>query len=639
MIRRLEIENFAGVEKVDLRVDSLTLIYGWNASGKTSIRNAMRYLLTGQRVAGAKFEDYIRGGSKSAVVRMEYEAEKPWTLERRRSRSAETCKINGEAVSKEQFERLMRELFGDLAVLDAVFEAAELPYLDAKERQRALLRATGNDLGSWAEIAAALGEELAEEAGTLVSSTKADDGAGIKSIDDLEEVAVQERRAMKRLLAAAEKDLGDLQAAAATGPEAGEIPRAESLLRELNGYRDKLLQRQGARSAGKSALEERRAEADSKLRGVHAAIREVTRMDCAAMESQAKALDQKLHSLEGRRVDVRGAGLEADAAAKAARERAETADNWTNECPAFPGGICTSRPFTDEQADDYRREAAEKHEAALERGDEFQALCDEIDSLAGEREAVLRGLSDCRQQAARRRELEEAESRLAREVTDLDARIRDAGDDPGVDLDAELRKVDERIENGRKFLQSAKARRDAASKLAEAEAAVQRIEDAVRVADDVATQLGKDGEARMKLLRGALGGVVESMAKYVDALMGEEYALDSAALVERGEFGISRRGAALHPAFWSRSERVRIGFAIQYALATEACSSRLAVFDEVDTLDRPGRRAMAETLFDAMERFANVFALSTITEGDFVPPTAGDGVAVYVIEAGSVKGD
>ena len=69
MMRRFTASNFRCVENAELNLGSgFNLIYGANASGKTTLLEAMAYLGRGKSFRGASTSDLIRHGHQEFVL-------------------------------------------------------------------------------------------------------------------------------------------------------------------------------------------------------------------------------------------------------------------------------------------------------------------------------------------------------------------------------------------------------------------------------------------------------------------------------------------------------------------------------------------------------------------------------------------
>ena len=68
-IRHFSAENFRCLERVEFEADpQYNLIYGRNASGKTSILEAIAYLGRGKSFRGASTTDLVRHGAREFVL-------------------------------------------------------------------------------------------------------------------------------------------------------------------------------------------------------------------------------------------------------------------------------------------------------------------------------------------------------------------------------------------------------------------------------------------------------------------------------------------------------------------------------------------------------------------------------------------
>lgn len=67
-IQSLHVRDFLGVYEAELDLASLTILYGSNGAGKSSLVDAIRHALTGDVVRGEVLADLVRAGAKKATI-------------------------------------------------------------------------------------------------------------------------------------------------------------------------------------------------------------------------------------------------------------------------------------------------------------------------------------------------------------------------------------------------------------------------------------------------------------------------------------------------------------------------------------------------------------------------------------------
>ena len=98
MIRRFTASNFRCLERAELELTpNFNLVYGANASGKTSLLEAFAYLGRGKSFRGAPTENLVRHGEKAFVLFGEVEwAGRRQKLGVRNSRDGLEVRVDGE---------------------------------------------------------------------------------------------------------------------------------------------------------------------------------------------------------------------------------------------------------------------------------------------------------------------------------------------------------------------------------------------------------------------------------------------------------------------------------------------------------------------------------------------------------------
>jgi exonuclease SbcC len=142
-ISKLHLKNFRNHSDTKLDLDRLTVIVGANASGKSSIAEAISILLTGEceRTSEAKIgmDEPIRTGQRefylSGVLATKPD---PTLLERTRDRRSQTIAINKNPVPAALAQQQLCEALAPLDVLAAVLDSARFMDMDDKSQKTLL---------------------------------------------------------------------------------------------------------------------------------------------------------------------------------------------------------------------------------------------------------------------------------------------------------------------------------------------------------------------------------------------------------------------------------------------------------------------------------------------------------------------
>lgn len=92
--KKITLTNFMGIESRTVDFSRMTNIFGRNGSGKTSIREAIIYVMTGAIYGTPQIDGAIYNGKDYLSVVLEFEHnEKDYILERRRPLDAKSFSI------------------------------------------------------------------------------------------------------------------------------------------------------------------------------------------------------------------------------------------------------------------------------------------------------------------------------------------------------------------------------------------------------------------------------------------------------------------------------------------------------------------------------------------------------------------
>lgn len=639
MLRGIRLIGWMGLADVDLAIGKpFLLVMGPNGSGKTAVREAITWALTGRcRGVAAKKNlpaIVIRDGEERCTVGLMLGAglyvERSLTRGGQESLRLVAFEGGGE---KRQLDGTLGELQAELYArlgLDAGRAEAALDSwaflgLDEESRTALLFRAF---LGT--ATAEEIEKRLGEHAGQGPDVRRLAGIAAARGFRAAEKAAVDLRQQRHRELHAL--------------PEPKQAPRKIMVGKEERDLESVAL------DAFEGLLATNRTDRDRMLRESGAGLGAArARVEALEAREAALAIDAELPLVdpEPLRMRITQAHERAQAARMAAgveRERlAELdleistaraiADAATGEiahpgtCPVVPGGF--GCPATKSGLQVHARSLRKRAQDAAER----------IGAAERDREVCLSAIARAdgeRAEAEAEERLREGEHRAAEDAV----RVRDR-------LDRDLAKVRADLAAAREDLAAAEAAGNGEQQVAFIDARIQSIEAVVaakkaweaykadatkdrreelthqhRAADALVKALEPDG-VEADLLRDALVPIRERLAQ-TGRMLGEVTIGDDLG-VRATVNGRPRLYEQL-----SRSQRLRLGIALQDAIAS-ASGLPLLLVDELDVFQGPDRGAVLNVLRELVDApYGSVIGFATAT----TPPTAPPGVAVYWLGEG-----
>jgi exonuclease SbcC len=683
---KVSAQNFQGLETAELELADLTLIWGLNGSGKSSILDAIAWAVTGEAPRGGPAVDVLRQGSRgSAEVEAVFGGR---SVIRRRSKTTGSVWIDGVETRAADADRAIEALLGaPLSAVSAALRSGALLDLPSDELQALIGGLTGASAGAEA-IAAALGAEVADAARRAGLRLP----AALKAFDVAATRAEEARRQAKRELAEREADLARLPTPASS-PAPKE--RVESVLADLRARRA-AEERSTGRSAG--ALEERRralrseaerlaqvaapteAPTDVESLAVQGAqaIAELARLggelgaeerrlaelerDADGYQVEDAVLAGRAHGLEEKIGAAQKVRADADATLHALAVEGRSRKTLLERLPVGTVGPCPVLPETTCPVSDLTALAERLRAARDEVAGRYKAAAIALREADAE-VARLRSESEASFSAQRRVEAHAAVEAARARVEDLRRRADEAAA-AVKPIEAELRRAKIVAESAKAWTASqerlAAIRAELAQlattapaepvDLAAIDAEIVRAESAledwrrseareanawkvkgaaarVADADAVAQACGPSG-ARSEIIAKAAGPFLDaanaSLAQVAPSLRLE--------LSAEMELEALRGAARLRPAQLSDGERMRLLWSLQVAVARLA-KFPLVLVDRAELLDEGGK--------GALKRFAAGIAregMQVVMVSCAAPPaTLPAGVAGYVVEAGQVR--
>lgn len=560
MLKHLTIENFSGLPEVALDFTKpVTMITGENNSGKSSIRDALLWAVTGltREVTKKNMASLLayNGGKLRVVV----ELQDGWKF----SRTLHSCSAS---------EAELRERFGAPEVFAACMDAFDL--MDRSPRERAeLVKAVASRGPALVQAWTALGLKLPED-----GSARVEELLAANQLDKAEAYAVESRREAKRRLA-------DLPEAPPSSKlliqnpdgekreidlEAGNLEEMQALLAQLETERDAAVREEGRAQAADmpEALERDIAEAEARL----------AKLAQFGPGEEAR-LSAELREAEKGRDEAAAVVATCRARYEGARKRYADAERLKDKCPC-----CGQRVQKATLAGLLKAIQEEGNSAGTER-ETAEARQIELGARATQLHA--------RQEAIRRDGMEAAG--LGVTISSLRVRLAEQAHgapkpDPGKAAGLKARIAVGNLVCAAKVRYSENLH--AWNNRAELEATVQGW-------DSAAGALGPEGAVR----RAATAGFsVPTVVAHARMLFGEPE-LDVQVLPD---WVVTLRGRVR----LSRSERWRLGACFSAALS-EAAGLNMLILDECDILDPRNRELLTAWIESLAGQFDRVVLLAT----------------------------
>jgi DNA repair exonuclease SbcCD ATPase subunit len=639
VIARLTLRDFRCYQSAELRPDRINVVVGPNGAGKSSLRLALEYALTGRAMgvtdeAGRGAEWLIRAGAKEAVVEVDLPA--AGVLRRTIRRGAPNrVELEGVEGGTEAVEStLWMALDCDR---DALAIACNLHrFLDlSPAEQQALLWAASAWTCTDTSLREGLGPGVPDRALALCGGAPP---GGPEALDVLEQRAREARRDAKKRLQELEAEVARLSGTSALPPGVtrADRPRVEEQLRRLQAERDTKQRLVGA------------AESSARLREIARQRRERLLAEQAELVAELARLGGPAHDVE--RLRERLAEVEEEhrttadelsaargrlalAVSQVARLRAATVgDSGPGQCPWAPCPYpCDGDHAAAGEALESARAAAEAEEREAR---EAVARAEARARGVEERLATLRKeVQEAERAQLRRREVEERLARVREALREAEQEAAGAADtgDPEA-LRREIAVLDERLARGRQLLAALDAADRAATELAEAQRRAQDARADVEALEALVAALGPAG-AKNRLLRELCDRLEAEANRSLDTL-----GAPAARLATEGRFGVEVRVGAWAPvAVLSRSERLRVGAALQAALCG-LLRVPLLVIDDADGLTPAGRSRLIRWLLGHPLLAGGGQAWVLAVEGDVPVRDPGiPGVAVWRVDGGRIE--
>lgn len=230
-ITDLKLTHFRSHQKTTLALDRITIIRGYHGAGKSSIQDALEYLLTGttrQTDAGGRGADIlIQHGKQEMGVQATFEASTEITRLRNRAGGSFMVRQSGkvDCVGK-LAESWMQSEFFSLPILQACLNSGRFLSLVEKEQRNLLTSALASKP---VEVPRAILAAMEKLVTPLAIQTGKSSVASPEEADKLHKIFYDARTNLNREI----KALGEL-----TAPDIpADMPTAAAVRKELNGLR------------------------------------------------------------------------------------------------------------------------------------------------------------------------------------------------------------------------------------------------------------------------------------------------------------------------------------------------------------------------------------------------------------------
>ena len=606
-IERITLQDFKCFEDLNIRFTKpVNLIFGENASGKTTIAQAIALALTG-RVNGQN------GGGSDRRPLVRHDAEE-FAISVSLSQNGvpgrlEHYDLTQYASAKESTdpEALFQGLKTNRETLGALLETTGFLSLHPDEKKRILfellpdLKVDGSNMAR--HLAAWL--KARPEMFAKHDITPAEDLLGMlaspATLEEAYDQAYEERRIARREL----KIMGD----------SPRLPRGltrEQLETSLNGKREELSSLHVAIGETKGMAEGERRQIERELANI---AQELERLETLLRDADPEEIETRLDDLEKERLAVGKeiqslkedyAALQRETGKLLARQEQEEksrakAKTFTGHCPVFPEVICKTKAVTaritavvaDQNGNDAAIEAQTKKTNDVVRL--FREKEETLNQMNG-------GIAAAKNTLARLTEARRKEGDLREKRRELEAVLAAVGEDKA----AETERLKERI-----VLLQGQIREE--SELLAALEKAERIRALEVRANklEVLTQAFSPKGIMSELMQSAAA----SLMTLANGLMGEltvnRYALEID--FEEG-FRIFlcdyEKSCRTEVNLISASERFRVGIVLQ-AVLSELVGLRFMVIDGIDVLDQTNRGFFFQFLRKALSRFDQIIGFCT----------------------------
>lgn len=634
--------------------DKINLVIAANGSGKSTIREAIDYALTGRcehtdrRGAGA--EDLVRDGGAKASIELEIvhgDGQNGITLTRTIPNG---LKIEGLQGTLTSLQALLCERLGvDQDTINACLNTVKFGDLTGDEQKNLLFNLAGLDF-SREKVVEALAE-WAKANGVKVSLQNALDMAmvpakkndrmpeGPEVFDWLLKRATELRRDANRDLKEAN---AQLTASAQTKPQGVPASREQvvNLLSEIKAGRDDLLRQVGQASGAA----EQRAMLTSEIHSIEAEIETLKAQsgkapaDTKPLRDKAEKAQKKVNDLalaaQGVRNGIQALMVELDKK-RENRIRINTgklaceSSGGLVECPVTKEDLAKVRDGLDSQIKEAERGIETRRAEALKFEEQLHQERKTLEHLQGEITKIEAAAGEYQRVAVR---LEAATTNLASRKATLESLATPAN---VTELEAQKAALDERVKKGEAMLAAIDEQGRWAQKHAQIAEQAKKLTAWAEAYEHLVKAFEPDG-IRSRLLAGVIGPIQEHASERLKMLTGGRFDIRFE-ITDGFKIYVIDGGLKKQFKHLSKSEKLRIGVLMQDVLNT-LTDFRFLLIDEADMLDPQNKGLLIQFLMTVADDYDQIIVLATRGEVDpaesakHLPP----GMAMFTIEDGEV---
>jgi len=648
-VKRVELYNFRNHANTSIDLDHINVFSGRNNSGKSSIKAAIEYALTGRCQwtdgAGRGAEDLVRDGAAGSGVKLDIES--LGAVSRAIPNSLQVANWQGNL--KLQQEDLYKEINAGADIIQALLNTSKFTDMKPDEQKNMLFNLMGLNftresileaLKKYMDGAGKSGMLTEEFYSYLSQWLPAGIAGGPEVLDGIYKRVFDERKAAK-------KSLKDLETIVKVDKEEVELPpgawesreRIRADLKSLKDQKEGLLQKRGQSQGSANyinslgdhvrKLSEQRDKAKEELAGIDFRQADLDQLERGLPDQAKKAEDAKGRlEMQKSLVASNQANLDAWTAA-----RDKLAVNGTWVCPLVPGLNCNA-----------------DHKAVLKKlGADIDAVAKYLETA---REELVLIEKDCKTITARyeyakqrigelkaikeRSEWLEAEvKRCSEQVEESRKELIEAEKESTSTegLDADIEKLSQRIEKGDELVQKIAVRESSLAADQRMAENLAKKEQEVEWLEALVAAFGPKGIKAQELDR-VIGPLQDLVNKRMALLTGGKYTIKFD--LENGfDILVTSDGATRPLKKLSTSEEMRVGIVLQDAL-NGLTGLRLMVIDDCETLDPGNKQLLIGMLLQIKDNYDTIIILSAL--GETSPKNPGiPGLSVYLVEDGTVR--
>lgn len=622
-VKQVILRDFLNHEStsIDLSKATIHVFVGKNDAGKSSIRDAIAWALTGQcrglRMQRDQSALIRHGASKAEVVLVVDDIE----ILRRKSFSTLTWQVK----KREQIFKKPSDALGiSDEILKLLMDASAFFMLDAQKQKEMLskllkLEITREDLLKSLKNCG-IPDDIAQKFTDIALSA---------GFNHAQQEAITERRAIK-------KTLQNLSSYFVAPVESVEINGRQYRLAELS-KRD-VVNGLNMLKAEKEKLIEEKGKLEAMM---DSDFKEKLKKRLESLQKQ-KALFETLQPVEKikeRLEDIRNqlhekASQKQDIMAKLSSLRAEmaritaTADTTPDTCPVFLNlGVEKTCPLGDE--------LAKLQEKLIAKADELNAQIQELSLRAEKIDSELESLRrieaelDVKIKAAEEKDknLKDIDAKIAEATRQLAEVTQKSGSDAKTQIKQINQKITElnrRIGTGEKLLRAIEAFESAFKRHSDALAQKETLETQIEIYDRLATLFSPDGLIK-DFIGSALKPLNERLEKTGNLFRTEiHFDPDLNMFVNNMSYNLL-----------SESSRFRAGILIQEAIAYLS-GARFFIIDRADILDPDNRALLLSLLYQVRQDYDTVLVFSTVSEVA-VKPSPVPEIQMWWVEDGTAR--